>query len=152
MTFDSRPDTWRHIWHVQRHLMQVIETLNTRLLEHDQTKLEEPELSLFNEFTPKLRGSTHGSEEYEGFRKSMGEALDHHYASYRHHPEHFPNGIDDMNLIDLIEMLADWKAATLRHDDGDLGRSIYEVGQRRFGYSDEMRDLLERTARDLRWL
>jgi hypothetical protein len=152
MTYDSRPDTWAHIHQVRKLLRKVIFELMHRAEEHDQTKLEEPELSLFNEFTPKLRSSTHGSAEYEGFRKSMGKALDHHYASYRHHPEHFPNGIADMNLIDLIEMLADWKAATMRHDDGDLGRSIYKVGQERFGYSDEMRDLLERTARDLGWL
>jgi len=44
----------------------------------------------------------------------MKPALEHHYALYRHHPEHFQNGIDDMNLIDLVEMFADWKASSER--------------------------------------
>jgi hypothetical protein len=33
-------------------------------------------------------------------------------------------------------------------DDGDLGRSI-EQNQERFGYSDELRSILENTAREL---
>jgi hypothetical protein len=37
----------------------------------------------------------------------MAPALKHHYENNRHHPEHFKNNIDDMNLIDLIEMLCD---------------------------------------------
>ena len=45
-------------------------------------------------------------------------AIDHHYANNRHHPEHWPNGINDMTLMDLIEMLADWKAATARNKNG----------------------------------
>jgi hypothetical protein len=149
--YDSRPDTWRHIWTVQNLLRQVIRDLLDRQREHDQSKLEEPELSLFNEYTPKLKGSTYGSEEYEGFRKGMGPALDHHYANNRHHPEFFNEGIIGMNLVDLLEMLADWKAATLRHDNGDLRKSI-EINQKRFGYGDEIKRALLNTADDMGWL
>lgn len=48
-------------------------------------------------------------------------------------------------------MLADWKAATLRHDDGDLKRSI-DINAERFGYGEEIHTLLLTTARDLGWL
>jgi hypothetical protein len=41
-------------------------------------------------------------------------------------------------------MLCDWKAATLRHDDGDIRRSI-EINQERFGYSDELKQILINT-------
>lgn len=81
----------------------------------------------------------------------MGEGLQHHYAVNRHHPEHHADGIHGMNLIDLVEMLADWKAATLRHADGDLARSI-EQNRERFGYGDEIAGLLLRTAEDMGWL
>lgn len=61
-----------------------------------------------------------------------------------HHPEFYENGICGMNLLDLVEMLCDWKAATLRHNDGDIRRSI-EINQKRFGYSDELKQILLNT-------
>jgi hypothetical protein len=60
-------------------------------------------------------------------------------------------GIRGMSLLDLLEMLCDWKAATLRHNDGDLRKSI-EINQKRFGYSDELKRLLINTAHELELL
>lgn len=144
MTYDSRPDTHEHIGHVRDGLEFAVGELMERAAGHDRSKLEEPELSVFNEYTPKLRDSTYGSDEYKTFLEGMGEGLRHHYEVNRHHPEHFENGIQGMNLIDLVEMLCDWKAATLRHADGDIRRSI-EQNQERFGYSDELKDILLNT-------
>jgi hypothetical protein len=87
-------------------------------------------------------------DEYKSYLTGMGEALKHHYAHNSHHPEHYEDGIAGMSLLDLVEMLCDWKAATERHADGDLRRSI-EQNQERFGYSDELRSILENTAREL---
>jgi len=53
-------------------------------------------------------------------------------------------GLHGMSLLDLLEMLCDWKAATLRHNDGDIRKSI-EINQRRFGYSDELKQILLNT-------
>ena len=36
----------------------------------------------------------------------------------------------DMTMIDLIEMLADWKAASERHADGDIEESLKKNGKR----------------------
>lgn len=141
---DSRPDTYQHIQTVQRLLGRVIRDLLGRAERHDQSKLTSPEVELFDEFTPKLATSTYGSDEYRGFLAGMKPALDHHYATNSHHPEHYPNGIADMSLLDVMEMLCDWKAATLRHKDGDILRSI-EINQQRFGYSDEFKRLLINT-------
>ena len=49
-----------------------------------------------------------------------------------------------MNLVDLIEMICDWKAASERHADGDIYKSI-EINQKRFGYSDELKQILKNT-------
>lgn len=57
-------------------------------------------------------------------------------------------GIRGMSLLDILEMLCDWKAATLRHADGDLLKSI-EINQRRFGYTDELKSILVVTAKEL---
>jgi hypothetical protein len=117
---------------------------------HDQTKLSGEEKEIFDLYTPKLKNSTYGSEEYKGFLAEMKVALDHHYENNRHHPEHFKNGIKDMNLIDIVEMFCDWKAATMRHANGDLMKSI-EFNKTRFGYSDELEQIFKNTAKYLLW-
>lgn len=144
-------ETWAHINQVQRLLTEVIVGLQTRLLNHDKSKLEPPEVAIFAEYTPKLRGTTYGSEEYKRFLAEMKPALDHHYAKNSHHPEHFADGINGMDLLDLLEMLADWKAATMRHDDGDLRRSL-AINKERFGIGDQLAAILENTARSMGWI
>lgn len=138
-------DTFRHIERVRNLLGAMIRDLLERCEMHDQSKLATPEVEAFTEFTPKLAGSTYGSPEYEGFRKAMGPALAHHYANNRHHPEHFKSGVDDMNLVDILEMLCDWKAASERHHDGNIRKSI-EKNANRFGLSPQLVRILENTA------
>jgi hypothetical protein len=149
--YDSRPDTYAHIGEVRTRLLAVVRDFMARADRHDASKLEEPELSVFNEYTPKLRDSTYGSDEYKAFLKGMGLGLAHHYEANDHHPEHHGNGIHDMDLVQLIEMLADWKAATLRHADGDLDRSIRQNAAR-FGYGASMITLLQNTAERFGWI
>jgi Family of unknown function (DUF5662) len=151
MAYDSRPDTLKHIEEVRYRMLEVIHELSDRLARHDSSKLESPELEVFNEYTPKLNASTYGSDEYKEFLVGMGEGLTHHYQHNDHHPEHFPGGISEMNLLQLLEMLADWKAATSRHADGSLRGSIYQNATR-FGYDDEMTTRLLLTAEYLDWL
>lgn len=150
MSYDSRVDTYAHIATVREYLMKVVQNLMWRAHDHDLSKLEEPEKSTFDEFTPKLKTSTYGTAEYKSFLEDMGPALQHHYQVNDHHPEHFQFGIAQMDLMQVMEMLCDWKAATLRHDDGDLRRSI-EQNAERFGYGDEMKFLLLNTAHNMGW-
>jgi hypothetical protein len=145
MSYDSRPDTHEHIGQVRGLLLGVAAGLTERAHRHDASKLESPEVEVFDEFTPKLRDSTYGSDEYKSFLNGMGEGLKHHYEINDHHPEHFPNGIADMNLIQLTEMLCDWIAATRRHADGDIRRSIDQNAER-FGYGEEITRLLHATV------
>src|SRR3990167_4071914 len=103
--------TREHIENIRNFLDVIIIELIRRAENHDKSKLEEPELSVFMEYTSKLAKSTYGSDEYKQFLKEMQPALEHHYSNNRHHPEYFKE-FGEMNLIDLIEMLLDWKAAT----------------------------------------
>ena len=57
-------------------------------------------------------------------------------------------GILGMSLLGIIEMLCDWKAATLRHNDGDIRKSI-DINQKRFGYSDEIKAILVNTVNEM---
>ncbi len=138
-------ETCLHIQKVQHYMHVVIKELLERIEEHDQSKLRTPEVELFTQFTPKLADSTYGSAEYTEFRKQMKPALEHHYANNRHHPEHFKNGVDEMNLVDLLEMFCDWKASSTRHHDGNIRKSI-EINANRFNLSPQVVKILEKTA------
>ena len=124
----------------------LIKKLEDRGNNHDASKMNEPEVEVFAEYTPKLSACTYGSEEYKAFLAGMKPALEHHYANNRHHPEHFPNGISDMNLVDIVEMICDWKAATERHANGDINSSIVK-NQERFRISDQLILVLQNTVK-----
>ena len=106
--------TMRHIERVRNLLNKMVRHLLRRGELHDQSKLEPPESPLFAQYTDQLRLLTFGSQEYSDCKKKLGPALDHHYARNPHHPEFHKNGVADMNLIDLVEMICDWKAASER--------------------------------------
>lgn len=142
--YDSTKDTKHHSARVRDLLLVIIDDLTARGANHDASKLSDPELAIFNEYTPKLKTTTYGSEEYKGYLDAMGKGLAHHYACNRHHPEHFEGGIDEMSLVDVLEMLMDWKAATERHDDGDIRKSI-ELNASRFGISPQLVSILHNT-------
>jgi hypothetical protein len=112
---------------------------------HDLSKFSPEEVEVFTEYTSKLKGTTYGSAEYKQFLAEMKPALDHHYANNRHHPEHFENGIDGMNLIDLIEMFIDWLASTKRHANGDIMKSI-ELNETRFKMSPQLVSIFKNTV------
>ena len=201
--YDSRPETVEHIRTVRRFVWAVAADLMRRGRVHDASKLVEPEKACFDEFSPKLRDSTYGSDEYKEFLAAMGEGLTHHYEVNDHHPEHFQpreehlvevhietayhpkgdeyivatamcsacewtargdeadtrdaaavhasdhfhlSGIHAMNIMQLAEMLCDWIAATQRHDDDkDIHDSI-EQNASRFGYGEEIEELLHTSA------
>lgn len=137
-----------HIFRVQELLNGVIKELIERGHKHDQSKLASPEVELFTEYTPSLAPTTYGSVEYNEYKAKLGPALEHHYANNSHHPEFWKDGINDMSLIDILEMLIDWKASSERHHNGNIRKSI-EINANRFGMSPQLTKLLENTAKVL---
>lgn len=142
---DERFKTLRHIEAVRNYLNLVVRELLDRAEQHDQSKMQSPEREAFDLKTNELRGLTYGSPEYEESKESIRPAIEHHYAHNRHHPEHFKNGIRDMTLIDIVEMFCDWKASSMRHNDGNILQSI-DVNRDRFGISDDLYAILRNTA------
>lgn len=137
-------ETISHIVEVRNCLNIIIKELINRGESHDKSKLEQPELEFFVKFTDKLKGLTYGSDEYKQCLLDLGPALKHHYLLNRHHPE-FHGSISDMNLVDLIEMFCDWKAATKRHANGDICKSI-EINKGRFGIGDQLSSIFNNTV------
>lgn len=149
--YDSLEETNSHILRVRELLYIVQGRLEERGFKHDQSKLNPPEKPVFDRVTPRLRGLTYGTPEYAASLKELGSALAHHYEHNSHHPEHYAEGIAGMSLLDLVEMLCDWKAAGERHHDGCMSRSL-TVNRDRFGIDPQLQRILENTARELGWI
>jgi len=147
MTLDEcRVETQKHIDKVRKYVRFFTDKLTSRGENHDASKMESPEVELFAEHTERLSEIEYGSEEYKKELEALKPALEHHYAVNRHHPEHFPNGINEMNLVDLVELIADWKASSERYNSGNLLKSI-EINAKRFNIDDQLTQILLNTAR-----
>lgn len=144
----SQIETLKHIRRVQQLLSMASWRLMHRAMAHDASKLESPEAEAFERLTPLLKGTTYGSPEYKSLLGELGPALQHHYEYNSHHPEHYKDGILGMSLLDVLEMLLDWRAATERHADGDIRKSV-ELNQGRFGYTDELKRILLNTIDEM---
>lgn len=151
MAYDSRGETLKHSQRVGELMSDIIKSLIDRSQFHDRSKTMSPEVEYFDVATPKLRGLVYGTAQYSRALEEIQPALDHHYATNRHHPEHFIDGVNGMTLVDLIEMFADWRAATERTSSGNFRRSL-DVGFQRFGIDEQLQNILWNTAQEYGWL
>ena len=131
-----------------KYLSRFIRNLAERIAVHDDSKLSAEELEPYAIAIEEFGKHKFGSEGYDEIRMRLGPALEHHYANNRHHPEHFENGINDMNLVDILEMLCDWKSATQnRGGNGDLIASIQTLAEK-YKISPQMAHIMLNTAKD----
>lgn len=140
----TNAETYKHIQQVQKRLNKAASMIVERGRLHDRSKLEAPEVEYFAKYTDELKHLTYNSEEYKECLEKMKPAIEHHYAKNRHHPNHFPDGIKGMNLIDLMEMLADWVSSTERQHDGNIKQSFKESCER-FGINPQLASILKNT-------
>jgi hypothetical protein len=141
----TNAETMRHILTLRALLLQCIGEFVVRANTHDLSKLTDPEVDLFTVYTPKLKDVEYGSEQYKQFLQELKPALDNHYANNSHHPEYFENGINGMNLFDVLEMMCDWKASGLRGKNGSLEKSL-EIQKDRFGIDDQLFNIMKNTV------
>ena len=88
-----------HRSEVEDILSDLAYSLEERGSVHDESKLLDPEWSLL------LQIPASGN-----YQDSLSRTLKEHWKHNRHHMEHFQNGIWEMDLLDILEMLADWTA------------------------------------------
>ena len=145
VNYEARCETLKHIKRVNELLIKFAQEILTRAIEHDSSKLEEPEASLFESVTNELKAYKYNSVEYKEGLKKLGPALEHHYANNDHHPEFGKDGIKSMSLFSLVEMFLDWKSASERQNGGNINKSL-EVNQERYNYSDELKSIFKNTV------
>ncbi len=175
---DSKSATLEHISNVNRIGAKFVVALKNRLIVHDKSKLRQPEKKYLDLHTVSLYGSTYMSDEYKKTLQEMSPGLKHHYSHNDHHPQFFKQwvcatclgkyigpelpdtcscgdnrftvlpDIFQMSILAITEMLIDWCAAVERHADGDILTSI-EKNQKRFGYGDELKQILINTVKEM---
>lgn len=136
-------ETYDHINRV-RHFLNLIQVaIIERGQNHDKSKLEEPELEIFAN-APDLNEIKFDSKEYKESLEEIKPALENHYGKNSHHPQHYKNGINGMDLLDLCEMLCDWMASTERMKAGNIRQSL-TTNCERFKITKQLEEILENT-------
>jgi hypothetical protein len=136
-----------HNFSVTTGMQRVADELCHKGQHHDKDKLLPEILDDFYPASEKFSGAKYGSEEYRKALSELSPVLSEHYRKNSHHPEHYSNGINGMSLLDLIEMLVDWKSACSAY--GDSFETSMEVAKLRFGIGDQLFDILNNTAKFL---
>ncbi len=129
-----------HKIQVMRFIVKTCWSLLKRAFKHDLSKYSKYEAPYFAS-APELKSFFYGSQEYKKMLQDTPQfdaAIKHHYANNSHHPQFYSGGIQDMELLDIIEMLCDWKASTLRNKEGDIQKSI-SLNQDRFEYDNNLK-------------
>ena len=146
--YDSSAETQEHIDKVSKYMSKLSEEIDKRGKEHDKSKLGKEEKPYFDKATPELKKLEFGTKEYEESLKILKPALNHHYKVNRHHPEYHDNGVEDMDLVDLTEMVCDWVAASQRTKDGDAMKSV-EICSKRFKVPEQLKSIIINTVKRL---
>ena len=135
---------------VGKYMQKVIAELTTRAIAHDESKWGEEEFPPYAKQLPLFEQADYGSPEYIACLRAIKPAIDHHFSVERHHPEHFGSeGINGMNLIDLVEMVCDWMAAAQR-GGGSLANLRLDLQQDRFAIGSQLQGAIEHTVEALR--
>lgn len=146
---DSEPITKKHIARVQTLLWEAAAELSRRGVVHDRSKFDPVEKGPLDEMQRLVEEegqAPYGSDEYKRRLGLLKPMLDHHYENNSHHPEHFPDGVNGMDLFDVIEMFFDWKAASERGEESSIGLT-HSV--ERFKIDPQLAGILANTAERL---
>jgi len=139
---------YEHRDRLVKYLTRFITSLVERAATHDDSKFQNEELGPYSEVIGEFKNHKFGSPGYEEIRKRLDSALLHHYTNNRHHPEHFETGVNEMDLIDILEMLADWKAASLNAGgNGDIVQSILLMSEKH-GINPQLTQIIINTAKN----
>ena len=141
-------DTLNHIRDVKKVLSDFSRELDRRGKWHDYSKFSDEEQKVFSNVLDGKKTAKYGTPEYEEIKRKLAPALEHHYKENRHHPEHFANGISGRTVIDLMERLADWKAATKRHEDDKIENSI-EINSKKYNIDNQLKQVLVNTVKEI---
>lgn len=147
MPSDFLIDLVDHKRRVGLYLQKVADALFGRAAVHDNSKFLPEEYEPYEEAFPGLQKYAYGTPEFKAELVKIKPAIKHHTSHNDHHPEYFKSGIDGMNLIQLIEMVCDWIAASER-SQANIHKGLL-INKERFGIDDQLFGVIQRTVVEL---
>ncbi len=129
---------------VGRALRQLAGELEKRAEHHDDSKLMFPELLWLVEMDRDNEKIPYGTKEYLERRDKYKEFFNHHYQFNSHHPEHHQNGVKDMDLVDLVELVVDWCSYSKGLSVNEA-LDLVDKQAKRFDFGEEMSDVFKNT-------
>ncbi len=151
MEHDFLCDTLLHMTEVSENLEALASELRKRGFAHDRTKLQELEFDGFVSTREKFKKANYGTPEYQECIDLTKPAVDHHYENNRHHTGFHKDGINNMNLIDVLEMIADWRAAARRSQDKKLVDTL-NYAFKKNKIEPQLAKVITNTLNDMKWL
>ncbi len=148
---EALTDILLHISKVQENLSQIRAILEARGIAHDRTKFLAIEFDAFVEARSKFKEANYGSLEYQEYIDMIRPSIDHHHANNRHHTAFYKNGFSDMNLFDILEMLADWEAASRRNPGLSFADSLPKAFER-YSIPSNVQKHIVATLKYLKWI
>lgn len=140
----------KHKLNVQTRLLKLCNLLLKRSENHDESKLQEPELSGWVKIDQEPRYK-YGTPEYFDKKERFKYLFEQHYKDNRntHHPEHFgEQGILGMDLLDLIEFLCDCFAYSSEDITYTEALNVIEQQIKRFKISEDLGWALKNTVQN----
>ena len=131
----------KHRGLVQKYLHILSQKLEIRAIAHDLSKLRIDEFSGFVAINKVAREHPYGSKEYKKSLKD-NDVIDLHFSRNSHHPEYHEAQVADMGLFDIIEMVCDWKSASMTYGNTTLLEAL-EIQIKRFGLTKEQLYLIK---------
>jgi len=151
IALDVLCDTILHVSEIQEALEEMSSELRKRGLAHDRTKFQELEFDAFTSTRLRFKKVDYGTPEYKALVDEIKPVVDHHYANNRHHPNYHEHGINSMTLIDIAEMLADWKVAARRSPNNKF-KDTLEFAFNKHGISKQLGQIIKNTLKELNWI
>jgi hypothetical protein len=146
-------DTRKHQQFVARLLIAAAKRMLARAVSHDKSKLKEPERSHYvgPVYALNTEAVPYGSERYKELTAQMGAGWDHHKSVNDHHIEFFvPFSVQTLNdpvramdLFALLEMLADWIAASQRR--GNAPVQALAIMKRKYPIDEQLEAIIRNT-------
>ena len=137
-----------HPFNVGKLLMKINNEIMKRIIYHDHSKYSENELKEHidaDEDYERRGRPKFGTDERKDYDKA-NPVIASHRKKERHHPEYHENGIEDMNLVDLMEMLCDWCERT--PNSIERLENTFEENCYNHKISSQVRRILENTVKD----
>ena len=125
------------------HKPEYFNDLNERAALHDESKFREPEKTpyIWRTWQSYCILNNLPFQYPKDMEQQVRDAIFHHITHNRHHPEWHPDP-DEMNEIDLIEMVCDWKVVGQEYGEKSPMGWADKVLGRRFHFSQKKCDLI----------